>query len=148
MTPQPWQRIGPGTAKDGKPKFDLERFDQAYFDRLRDRVTAAGNEGMYVVVMLFEGFGLHLSPVPDNVEGHPFHALNNGNGVRISSIVDYQVLPFHPRIQNLQEAYIRKVIDTLHDLPNILWEVANESSGGGRIDAQFAALLGLSEIPD
>src|SRR5262245_23566080 len=36
MRPQPWSRTGPGTAKDGKPKFDLDSFDQAYFDRLRD----------------------------------------------------------------------------------------------------------------
>src|ERR671938_393084 len=25
---QPWARTGPGTAKDGKPKFDRSRFDQ------------------------------------------------------------------------------------------------------------------------
>src|SRR5687767_7166608 len=42
MTPQPWLRTGPGTAKDGKPKFELDRFDPAYFDRLRSRVSAAG----------------------------------------------------------------------------------------------------------
>jgi len=40
MTPQPWPRTGPGPATDGKPKFDLSKFDQAYFDRLRDRVIA------------------------------------------------------------------------------------------------------------
>ena len=38
MTPQPWPRMGDGTAKDGKPKFDLDSFDQDYFDRLRQRV--------------------------------------------------------------------------------------------------------------
>jgi hypothetical protein len=129
MSPQPWPRTGPGTATDGKPKFDLSRFDPAYFDRLRDRVIAAGNAGLYVAVMLFEGWGLHLSPVPDNVEGHPFHAANNFNGISIASIVDYQVLPLDPRIQALQEAYIRQVVDTVHDLPNVLYEVANESSG-------------------
>src|SRR5262249_17177797 len=42
MTPQPWRRTGPGTATDGKPKFDLSVFDPAYFERLRGRVTAAG----------------------------------------------------------------------------------------------------------
>src|SRR3989442_5716979 len=89
MTPQPWPRTGPGTATDGKPKFDLSRFDKAYFDRLRDRVIAAGNEGIYVAVMLFDGFALHLSPAPDNVAGHPFHAANNVNGIRMTSIVDY-----------------------------------------------------------
>ena len=39
--PQPWKRTGPGKALDGKPKFDLEQFDDEYFTRLRDRVRAA-----------------------------------------------------------------------------------------------------------
>ena len=148
MTPQPWSRTGQGTAKDGKPKFDLDSFNQEYFDRLRERVIAAGNEGIYVAVMLFDGWALHLSPAPDHVEGHPFHARNNVNGVSIESIVDYQVLPLDPRVQAIQEAYIRKVVDTLHDLPNVLWEVANESSGGGSVDESFAQMMGFSEVPD
>jgi hypothetical protein len=148
MTPQPWSRTGSGTASDGKPKFDLESFDQAYFDRLRDRVIAAGNQGIYIAVMFFDGFALHLSPAPDNVEGHPFHAANNINGIGITSIIDYQVLPLDPRVQALQEAYIHKVIDSVHDLPNVLWEVANESSGGGSVDQTFAEMLGLDEPPD
>jgi hypothetical protein len=129
MTPQPWPRTGPGIAKDGKPRFDLSRFDDAYFERIRNRVVAAGKQGIYVSVMFFEGFSLHLTALPDNVEGHPFHAANNINGIGITSIVDYQVLPLDPPIQRLQEAYIRRFVDTVHDLPNVLYEVANESSG-------------------
>ena len=148
MTPQPWPRTGPGTAMDGKPKFDLDSFDESYFERLRERVIAAGDEGIYVAVMFFDGWALHLSPAPDNVEGHPFHAANNVNGIGIRSIVDYEVLPLDPRVQSLQEAYIRKVVDTVYDLPNVLWEVANESSGGGTVDKDFAQMLGFSEAPD
>jgi Family of unknown function (DUF6298) len=129
MTPQPWPRTGPGSAKDGKPKFDLSSFDQVYFDRLRDRVAAAGRAGIYASVMLFEGFSLHLTETPDNIEGHPFHAANNVNDIGITSIVDYQVLPLNPGVKAIQQAYIGKVIDTVHDLPNVLYEVANESSG-------------------
>ncbi len=129
MTPQPWPRTGPGSAKDGKPKFDLSVFDQTYFDRLRERIMAAGRAGIYASVMLFEGFSLHLTTTPDNIEGHPFHAANNVNDIGITSIVDYQVLPLDASVEALQQAYIRKVIDTVHDLPNVLYEVANESSG-------------------
>lgn len=129
MTPQPWPRTGPGSAKDGKPKFDLSRFDEAYFDRLRHRVVAAGRVGIYASVMLFEGFSVHLTDPPDNIEGHPFHANNNVNGIGITSIVDYQVLPLSWDIEAVQQAYIHNVIDTVHDLPNVLYEVANESSG-------------------
>ena len=47
VSPHPWQRTGPGIASDGKLKFDLTKFNQAYFNRLRDRVqqlNAAGFE--------------------------------------------------------------------------------------------------------
>ena len=98
--------------------------------------------------MFFDGWALHLSPAPDNVEGHPFHAANNVNGIGIGSIVDYQVLPLDPRVQALQEAYIRKVVDTLHDLPNVLWEVANESSGGGRSTRPSPRRSGLAGTPE
>ena len=147
MTPQPWARTGPGTAKDGKPRFDLERFDDAFFDRLRERVTKAGEAGIYVGVMLFDGWALHLSPAPDHIEGHPFYARNNVNGVSAASIDDLQVLPLDPRVRGIQEAYVRKVVDTLHDLPNVLWEVANESTGDGQLPDEFAAYLGMAEAP-
>src|SRR5262245_31669071 len=57
VAPQPWARTGPGLALDGKPKFDLAKFNDAYFERLRARVKAAGDRGIYVSVMLFEGWG-------------------------------------------------------------------------------------------
>src|SRR6185503_2596919 len=56
MTPQPWPRTSARNARDGKPKFDLDSFDPEYFDRLLERVEAAGKEGIYVAVMLFEGW--------------------------------------------------------------------------------------------
>jgi hypothetical protein len=90
---------------DGKPRFDLDRFDEAFFDWLRDRVVAAGRRGIYVTVMFFDCWALHLSPAPDHVEGHPFHAANASMGSG-SARSDYQVLPLDPRVQALQEAYV------------------------------------------
>ncbi len=148
MSPQPWVRSGPGAAKDGKPRFDLELLDDDYFRRLRDRVVAAGEAGIYVGVMLFDGWALHLSPAPDHIEGHPFHAANNVNGIAAASVNDLQVLPLDPHVQAIQDAYIHKVVDTLHDLPNVLWEVANESSGGGTVSDEFAGFIGLATAPD
>ena len=147
MTPQPWARTGPGTAKDGKPRFDLERFDDAFFQRLRDRVASAGEVGIYVGVMLFDGWALHLSPPPDHIEGHPFHAANNVNSISAASINDLQGLPLDPRVQAVQEAYVRKVVDTVHDMPNVLWEVANESTGDGSVTDEMAGFLGMAEPP-
>jgi hypothetical protein len=148
MRPQPWARTGPGEATDGEPKFDLTRFDDAFFERLRDHVVAAGDRGIYVAVMFFDGWAIHLSPAPFHVEGHPFHSANNVNGIAVASILDYQVLPLGSGVQDIQEAYIRHVVDSLHDLPNLLWEVANESSGGGSVDPEFAEALGQPGTPE
>lgn len=47
IAPHPWARTGPGQALDGGPKFDLDEFDEAYFKRLRSRVAAADQRGIF-----------------------------------------------------------------------------------------------------
>ncbi|MBC8234274.1 hypothetical protein H8E77_32395 [bacterium] len=127
----PWQRTGPGTALDGKPKFHLKQLNQAYFDRLRSRVVAAEERGIYVSIMLFEGHGLHASLTPWCWDGHPFNVHNNINGINGDANGDGRGLETHtlqiPEITALQEIYVRKVIDTVNDLDNVLYEIANES---------------------
>ncbi|HTL56150.1 MAG TPA: DUF6298 domain-containing protein [Candidatus Limnocylindrales bacterium] len=127
--PHPWRRTGPGEALDGRPKFDLQKFDEGYFDRLRTRTEAASKRGIYVSIMLFEGWGLRF--VPDGEKAHPFYPSNNINHTKIDlkegfKGIELFTLSF-PRINALQEAYVRKVIDTVNDLDNVLYEIANES---------------------
>jgi hypothetical protein len=62
--PQPFARTGPGAASDGHPKFDLSRWNDAYFERLRERVEAAGRRGIYVSVMLFEAWTIKTGASP------------------------------------------------------------------------------------
>jgi hypothetical protein len=127
-------RPGPGTAADGKPKFDLSRFNQDYFDRMRARVIAARKRGMYVSVMLFEGWELEFR---DAWGCHPFNRNNNINGVDGDANTDgrgieYNTLiegPQGRRVLEFQQAYLRKVIDTVNDLDNALYEVCNEAGG-------------------
>jgi hypothetical protein len=136
VAPLPWARTGPGNAHDGKPKFDLTRFNDAYFQRLRERTSAAGRRGIYVSVMFFEGWGLfHGNRGRDAPEGwawknHPFHPANNINGINGDPDGDGLKLEVHtraqPAINALQTAYIRRVVDTVNDLDNILYEVINE----------------------
>ncbi len=127
--PQPWARTGPGKARDGKPKFDLEKFDPGYFRRLRRRVASAGKRGIYVSVMLFEGWGLQFSP--GAWESHPFHPDNNVNGINGDTNGDGKGVEIHalasPQVTTRQEAYVRKVIDTVNDLDNVLYEISNEN---------------------
>lgn len=130
--PLPYARTGPGMALDGKPKFDLERFDEAYFDRLRSRVIAARVRGIYVGIMLFNGWSIydhgHGNPWPR----HPFNAANNINGINGDPDGDGEGKEVHtlhvPAITALQEAYVRKVVDTVNDLDNVLYEITNETA--------------------
>jgi len=130
-SPSPWVRTGPGTALDGKPKFDLTKFDPAYFNRLRSRVMAAGGRGFYVAIMLFEGHSLQFSDLPWRWDGHPFHRDNNISGLDGDPDGSGRAIRLHtlelPAVTAVQEAYVRKVIDTVNDLDNVLYEIANES---------------------
>jgi CubicO group peptidase (beta-lactamase class C family) len=127
--PQPWARTGPGKAFDGKPKFDLTKFNPTYFDRLRRRVSAARERGIYVSIMLFEGWAMQFSS--GAWEGHPFKKQNNINGIDGDQNGDNKGLEIYtlanPDITALQESYVRKVIDTVNDLDNVLYEISNEN---------------------
>ncbi len=128
--PHPWRRAGPGLAADGKPRFNLEQFDGEYFSRLRDRVKLASARGIYVSIMLFEGWELQFT---DAWKYHPFHQPNNVNGIEADAYgrgLYYQQLKDDPmglRVRALEEAYVRKVVDTVNDLDNVLYEISNEA---------------------
>jgi uncharacterized protein DUF6298 len=132
--PMPYARSSECCAFDGGNKFDLMQFNQEYFDRMRERLIEAGDRGMYVSIMLFDGwsveskFGGH-----DPWAGHPYNLQNNindidgevnGNG----SGEETHILMDTP-VTALQEAYVRKVIDTVNDLDNVMYEISNESPG-------------------
>jgi hypothetical protein len=134
VAPLPWTRTGPGKALDGKPRFDLTKLNPDYFERLRSRVRAAGERGIYVSVMLFEGWGLHHAnrgrdaPAGWAWRGHPFHPENNVNGINAGADGDEGEVHrlTNPKVTAIQAAYIRKVVDTVNDLDNVLYEVINE----------------------
>ncbi|MEA3224530.1 MAG: DUF6298 domain-containing protein [Planctomycetota bacterium] len=136
LGPLPFQRTGPGVAFDGKPKLDLTRFDPAYFQRLRRRVESAQNRGVYVGVMLFQGFSVARKSKKRQKspwQAHPFNVANNINGIDGDLNGDGEGYETHtlalPHVTRLQEAYVRKVIDTISDLDNVIYEISNESHG-------------------
>jgi hypothetical protein len=134
--PLPWQRAAANTPDEGRRQFDLTRFDQEYFTHLRRMVTAARDRGIYVDIMLFEGYGLQFSG--NSWSSNPFHAPNNVNGIEADADGDGKGLEYHTiqdspmgrRVLELQQAYVSKVIDTVNDLDNVLYEIANESFPG------------------
>jgi hypothetical protein len=134
FSPMPYQRSTTCCAFDGGNKFDLNKFNQSYFDRLRQHVIDAGNKGIYVSIMLFDGWSIESKGSNHNPwAGHPYKLSNNINSINGDLNNDGQGGETHTlsssQITALQEAYVRKVIDSVGDLDNVLYEISNEDTG-------------------
>jgi Family of unknown function (DUF6298)/Putative collagen-binding domain of a collagenase len=138
IDPMPYQRVGPGIANDGRLKFDLSKFNQDYFARMRARIGEAGKRGIYVSIMLFNGWSVRKH-IPGNIgqnpwRSHPYNRANNINSIDGDPNGDDSGEEVHelkiPAVTDLQEQYIRKVVDTVNDLDNVLYEISNESAAG------------------
>ena len=137
-SPLPYARTGPGSAADGLPKFSLTQFNQAYFDRLRTRVIAARDRGIYVSLMLFNvqtaSSANATLPARNVWRYHPYNSTNNASGVNGDPNGDGNGEETHTlqvaAVTQAQEAYVRKVIDTVNDLDNVLYEVSNGDTAG------------------
>jgi chitodextrinase len=127
VTGQPWQRTGPGTASDGSLKFDLSKFDQSFFDRLRSRVQQLNAAGIYAGVYLYSGEWLNVYRCSG--DGYPLTGSNNINGVDDGGGTNSITMTAPNGITGVQDAYVNKVVDTLNDLPNVLWIVSEEAPG-------------------
>jgi len=128
ITPHRYMRTGPGLAVDGKPKFDLSKFNDEYFKNLLERVRIASDNGIYVSVMLFEGWGNQR--IPDSFSVSPYNPANNINGINGDLDNDGVALEVHqlavPEITGLQKAFVKRVLEELNQFDNILYEIGNE----------------------
>ncbi|MEK7389600.1 MAG: DUF6298 domain-containing protein [Elusimicrobiota bacterium] len=143
--PTIYKRTGPGLATDGKPKFDLNQFNDVFFTELRNRVVASRDKGIYVMLMFFMGYSTE-GPLGeyhgrDFFGGHPYHPLNNINGINGDPNGDGEGVEITslkvPAVIALQEAYIRKILDTLNDLDNIFYEIGNEMKTPPQFEEHF-----------
>jgi hypothetical protein len=142
LVQQPWLRTGGGTASDGLPQFDLTQFDTTFFARVRSEAVALQQDGIYAIVELFDGnnltstrCGTNTSP---NGDGFPLTKGNNinsiddgytGSGACGVAAVTQASATTNPTLLAIQDAYVKHMIDTLNDLPNVIWEVAEEQPG-------------------
>lgn len=121
----PWPRTETAGAEDGLHKFDLRRWNDAYFERLRAFVSAASERGIVVEFSLFCPF------YEENLWAvNPMNARNNVNGV--GDIPRNEAYTGkHRDLQEVQEAFVRKVVRELSGFDNIYFEICNEPYFGG-----------------
>ena len=122
----PFVRSGPGVAVDGKPRFDLNRFDQSYFDiRLKPFLREAAKRGIYVELTLFEEyrkqreFDQSLYAEENNINQLGLHPRNITSNTALHN----------PRLMTIQHAFIDKVLVETSEFYNVIYEISNESGG-------------------
>lgn len=117
----PWARSTSSGYANGGNKFDLSKWDEAYFARLKDFIGQAGKRNIIVELDLFSNFY-------DTVQWKlsPLYFSNNVNG--ITRITDQkEVLSLqHPELLKVQEKMVRKIVAELKDFDNLYYEVCNE----------------------
>lgn len=127
----PWARSGePGVATPGNAhggnRFDLTRWDEAYFQRLKTFLTEAEKRGIVVELALFCPF---YEDIQWNIS--PFKDGNNVNGLGKVKGHDVHTLDRHGGLLPIQEAYVRKIVTELNGFGNLLFEICNEPYFGG-----------------
>jgi hypothetical protein len=121
----PFARTGPGLATDGKPKFDLTKFDQSYFDqRLKPFLREAAERGIYVELTLFEDFRGRAFAESLYADENNINRL--GLGPRQAT---FDSALSDPRLMAIQHAYVDKVLAESREFGHVIYEIANETGG-------------------
>ncbi|WP_373548389.1 cellulase family glycosylhydrolase [Haliscomenobacter sp.] len=108
----PWQQL--------QGKYDLTRWNEAYFKRLHDFMKKATENGVIVEINLFSAY------YGSGWAYHPFHGQNNLNGTP-SDLPSQQVNTLNNgKILQFQEAYVRKMVKELNPYGNFYFEIQNE----------------------
>jgi len=122
----PWPRSDqPGYAKGGN-KFDLTRWDVAYFKRLKDFVEQASRRGVVVEMNLF-------CPMYEESQWRlsPQNAANNINSIGTVARTNVYTLDRSGGLLAVHEVLTRKIVTELNAFDNVYYEICNEPYFGG-----------------
>jgi hypothetical protein len=114
----PWARSQTPGYHNGGNKFDLDRWDPAYFRRLKDFVRQAGRHGIVVEVSLF-------SSQYNNWDMSPLNWTNTVNPVAHVARDDVYTL-HNGNLLAYQVKMVRKIVGELDGFDNVIYEIINE----------------------
>lgn len=127
----PWARSSTPGYGGGGNKLDLDRWNPAYFTRLKDFVTEAGRRGIVVEVTLFTSiYGEEQWKI------NPLNPANNVNEIapvqrsKVNTLDNGNLLAY-------QEKLVRKIVRELNGFDNVIFEIQNEPwADNGRVQAE------------
>jgi hypothetical protein len=136
LDPAPGQLLCPFARSEtpgypnGGNKFDLKRWDQAYFARLEGFVARAAERGIVVEICLF-------CPYYDDRFNQwklsPLNAANNVNGLGRCKFDEVFTLDRHGGLLAVQEAMVQRIVGLLRDFDNVYYEICNEPYSGASL---------------
>jgi hypothetical protein len=117
----PWERSSVPGAHEvlGGFKFDLDRWNDAYFARLKDFLAKAEERNIIVDVAFFNGM------YPDRWEYQALYHQNNIQGVgtcvfnMVQTLTDSALVSRH-------EAYVKKISSEINDFDNVILDICDE----------------------
>ncbi len=124
----PWERVsGHGRAADGLDRFDLDRWNGAYFARLKDYVGRCADARVICEIVLF------CNPYDQGkYDLFPCSRASNVNGVGEDLVHPQAFMTLDaPSITAFQEGFVRKMAAELNPFDNVYYEICNEPGGGG-----------------
>ncbi|MCL2624567.1 MAG: hypothetical protein FWD31_12965 [Planctomycetaceae bacterium] len=123
----PWARSDePGYANGGN-KFDLKRWSDEYFARLKCFMAEADKRGIIVEIFFF----IPMYYEDDVWNLSPMKASNNINGIGNVAVDQIYTLDTEPALLEVQEEMVRKIVRELNDFDNLYYEICNEPYIGG-----------------
>jgi hypothetical protein len=114
----PWKRSNEPGAVAGGNRFDLNKWDENYFSRLKSFISEASSRGIIVEISLFSSIydywdiqvwnPLNNINIKDKITKQNVQTLNNGSALKY------------------QEQVVRKIVKELISFDNIFYEIQNE----------------------
>jgi hypothetical protein len=122
----PWARSDRSGYANGGNKFDLTKWDEAYFKRLKDFVEKANKRGIVVELNLF-------CPMYEESQWRlsPQNAVNNVNSIGNITRTNVYTLNQNGGLLAVQDAMVRKIVGELIGFDNVYYEICNEPYFGG-----------------
>jgi len=123
----PWKRSNVPGYINGGNKFDLDHWDEAYFQRLKDILSQAAKRNIMVEFTLFGnqyGDGIYSAS--------PLYPDNNIQGVGIKQkdgFLQFQSLKNRALVSR-QDALVVKIVKELNRFDNVYYEISNEPYNG------------------
>jgi hypothetical protein len=127
----PWARSAEPGYHNGGNKFDLDRWNDAYFGRLKSFVAAAGERGIVVEMTLFSSQYQETN--------WAVSAFNRANNVNAADSIDFHKVNTldNGNILGYQERLVRKIVRELNGFDNVIYEIQNEPWSDRTVTVDF-----------